>query len=205
MSLESLEQINYTISSFLDVIFDNDIIGNVLKLFLIMFGGLAAPSLPPKFAPLFSNSIFRMTVMALIIWIWNKDPGVSIMAAVVYFLTMHHLVQNGLAQVASTGIVSPEVAIMISGGGGPSIKSSGIIQAEADLMQASVNSKPSGFLTPPQAVMSGPVSTAAVAGIASIPSGTPATSASMMASSPEGGLPQAFTPDDVHDFAVAPK
>jgi hypothetical protein len=202
-----MNDFNNTVNSILDPILGNDYIRSSLYLFFIVYGSLAAPSLPPRLAPLFSNSIFRMTIMALVVWIWNKDPAVAIMVAVSYFITMHYLMQNGLAEILRTGIVSPEVAIMISGGGGPSLKPSSVIQAEAQLMQASVNnSKSPGFISAPEALLSsGPVSTTAVAGIPSVPSETKATTASMMATYPEGGMPQAFTPDDIHDLAIAPK
>ena len=145
--------------------------------------------------------------MTLIIWTFNKDPSISILVAVSYFLIMHNFMEKGMLSIAQTGVVPPEVAIMVSGGGGPGIKPQSIIQAEAALLQSAVSGAISGYQTTPQALLSsGPVSTAANASIPMIPSGTPATNPSMMATQPEsGGIPVAFTPDDVHDLAVAPR
>jgi hypothetical protein len=202
----SFNNFNDTVNDFLDPIFANPAILSTVKLFLVLYGALAAPKLPLMFGPYFANSYFRMAFMAFIIWIANKDPALAVVIAVGYALSMNYFVQNGLQQVSQTGVVSPDVAIVISGGGGPSIKPQSVIQAEAHLMQASVNNaKATGYVTPPEAVLtSGPPSTSSNAGIPVIPAGQPATNPSMMAVNPEGGVPHAFTPDSVHDLAVAP-
>ena len=105
--------------------------------------------------------------MIMIVWIFNKDPGTSIMVAVSYYLTVHYLMKNCLKRVAETGVVTREIALMISGGSGPTIKPASVVQSEAALMQASVNQQRApGFVTTPEALLSsGPVSTAAVAAI----------------------------------------
>lgn len=199
-------QLNNSLNNVLDPIFGTKLGKGFLMMFLFMFGGLAAPKLPLSWAPVFTNSLFRVLFLAMLVWISNKDPTVAIVCAGVFMLTMHYFTQNAIKHVAQTGVVSPEVAIVISGGSGPSIKSKDVVQAEARLMQASVDaSKAAGFVTPPQATLSSSTSnTIANTSIPNVPSGTPATSTSMMAASPSGGIPTAVTPDHVHDLAKAP-
>ena len=203
--MASLSDFNDLVNDNLSVL-DNPYIAASLKLFLVLYGGLAAPKLPVRFGKFFSHSVFRMAVLALILWTGNKDPALSLVIAVSWLLTMDYFTKNSLKQVASTGNVSQDVSIIISGGGGPSIKSSSQIQAEASLMQAAVTAgKAPGFVTPPEAVLtSGPTSTGSNASIPTVPSGNAANNPSMMSAEPEGGVPLAFTPDSIQDLAVAP-
>ncbi len=199
--MSALSNFNDMVNNALDPIFQNPVLSSAIKLFLVLYGGLAAPKLPVKLAPLFANSYFRMAVMTMIIWIANKDPAIALLVAVGYFLSMSYLVKNSVAQVQQTGVVTPEIAVVISGGSGPSIKPSSVVNAESSLMQQSVNSsKEKGYVVTPEAVMSGPVSTAANAGVPVIPSGNAADDPSMMAHG-GGNVPSAFVPDGVHDLA----
>ena len=157
---------------------DNDFALSALKIFLTVYGGLAAPKIPLSWSPYFANTYTRILVMMLIIWFFNKDPAVAVLVAVSYYLSIHYLLNKGLQYTAQTGLVPPELSVLVSGGAGPSIKPTSVIQAEAALMQDSVTAlRATGFVTPPEAVVSGPVPT--------IPSGTPANVSSMMATYPE--------------------
>jgi hypothetical protein len=201
-----MDEFNSTVNGILDPVFDNDFILGTLRVFLVLYGGLAAPKLPLSWSPYFANTYTRILVMIFIIWIFNKDPTVAVLVAVGYYLSIHYLLNAGLQWASQTGIVPQELSSLISGGGGPTIKPSSVIQAEAALMQESLAaSKATGYVTPPEAVVSGPVSTGAVAGIPTIPSGTAANVPSMMATDPKGGVPVAFTPDHIYDLAVAPR
>lgn len=203
----SLEDFNSTVNGILDPIFDNEMSVAALRLFLAIYGGLAAPKIPVSWGPYLANSYVRILVMVGIIWIFNKDPATAILVAVSYFLTMHYLMKNSLKQVSQTGVVSPEVTILVSGGGGPTIKPASVIKAEATLMQSSLESKKThGFTTPPQALISSGPTASTGTNASTIPSGTSANVSSMMSLEPdnEGGVPLAFTPDAVHDLAAAP-
>lgn len=201
-----MDVFNSTTNSVLDPVFANPAIASTLKLFLVLYGGLAAPSIPSKVAPLFTNSLFRIFIMFLIVWTFNHDPALSIIVAVVYFLSLTYLVKNSLAQVQQTGVVTPEIALVISGGNGPSIKSSSVKQQEASLMQSSVDaSKSPGYLVSPEAVLDGPGSTVASAHIPTTPSGNLAENPSMMASSPDGGVPLAYSSESLSGLASVPE
>lgn len=197
----SLYEFNTTTNSILDTFYGNPFISAALRLFIVLYGSLAAPQIPVKWGPFLSHSVTRVVIMALIIWVGNHDAILSLLLALSWMLTMNYLTKNAVSEVAETGQVTPDVAVIISGGNGPSISNSVTMKNEAVLMQASVdNIKSSG----PQAVdAAAPPSTAANAGIASIPSGTPASNPTMMAEKPAGLVPQAFAPDGIHDLAAA--
>ncbi len=61
---------------------ETPVLSAVLRLFLVLYGGLAAPSLPPAILKLFDNAAFRIAVMALIVWTANKDPATAILISV---------------------------------------------------------------------------------------------------------------------------
>jgi hypothetical protein len=197
--------LNRTVNSVLDPILGNPYISATLKIFLMLYGTLAAPRIPAKYGHYFSNSYVRVFVMAMIMWIFNHDPSLSILIATVYFMVMNYTTRNAVQQAVNSGFVSPDVSVVISGGSGPNIKPQSVVEAEASLMQSSVNSaKATGFVTVPSAMLdSGDASTAANAGIPTVPSDTPANVSSMMAQTPvsANGVPFAFTPDGVFDLA----
>jgi len=201
----SWDNFNHTVNGFLDPVFDNDVLRYMIQLFVIVFGGLAAPQIPPTWAPYLSNTYVRILVMITAVWLFDKDPATGILIAVGYFLTINYLLKNNLALTARTRIVSPALVSLLSGGAGPSIKPASVVQAEAQLMQSSIGGGSTGFVTVPEATLSTATSTGASAAIPTYPSGTPATVSSMMATHPAGGVPNAYTPDTLHDFAAVPK
>lgn len=137
--MNALSDFNTMVNQTLDPLVSNQVVFGVLKILLICYGSLAAPKVPVQLAGLFSNTYFRVAYMFFIIWVFNHDPGLAILIAVTYFMSMNYLVQNSVTQVEQTGVVTPEIAILISGGSGPSIKSESVMTAEAHLMQQSVD------------------------------------------------------------------
>ena len=135
----SFDDFNSTVNSAFQPVTSNPVLWNFIKLFLILYGGLAAPSMPPRLAPYFTNSYFRIAFMALIIWVADRDPSMSIMIAVAYFLTLKYLLKNGMDEVVNTGYVSPAVASLVTGGTGPGIKPDAVKAAEAQALQISVS------------------------------------------------------------------
>ena len=197
---------NDSINSALSPFFDNPYLSGFLKLSLVVLGGLAAPKITPKYGHIFSNTYFRLAIMILIIYTFNHDPALSIITAVTYFIVMEHVVKNAVKEASATGVITPAIASILSGGSGPSIKSEPVKQAEAVSLQTAVDaSKAAGFVTSvPQAVMSsGPVSTASEAAIPTQPSGVPASATTMIVEG-EGGAPEPYTPDGIASLAEAP-
>lgn len=198
---------NDGVNSIMAPVFDNPYLSGFIKLSLVMFGGLAAPKISPKHGYLFSNTYFRLLIMILIIWTFNRDPSLAIIIAVTYFMVMEHVVKNALKEASATGTVSSTIASILSGGPGPSVKSDAAKKADVQSIQSAIEaSKAAGFVTSvPQAVMSsGPVSTASEAAIPTQPSGVPASATTMIAEG-SGGLPEPYVPDGIASLAEAPK
>lgn len=63
----------------------------LLKLFIVLYAALAAPQLPDPVLDLFEHPVFRIVVMALVIWTSSRDPATSLIVAtglVVLFNTL---------------------------------------------------------------------------------------------------------------------
>ena len=61
----------------------------ILKLLLVLYGGLVGPHLPDAVLKWFDFAPFRVLVLALIVWTSNHDPAVSILAAVAFMVTLN--------------------------------------------------------------------------------------------------------------------
>ncbi len=201
----SIQGFNDGVNAALAPVFDNPYLAGLIKLSLVMFGGLAAPKIAPKYGFLFANTGFRVLIMFLIIWTFNHDPALSIIIAVSYFMVMEHVLKNAVKEVSATGVVTPAIASILSSGSSSSGGAS--TQATVANLQNAVNaSKAAGFLTSvPQAVIaSGPASSVASdTGMSTRPSGVPATATTMIAEGSGGIHP--YMPDDVASLADAPK
>lgn len=70
---------------------DNKYVSIILSVLLAVYGGLAAPALPPFIKKLFENEIFRIVILALIVYKGQRDPQLAIMIAVAFVVTMNYL------------------------------------------------------------------------------------------------------------------
>jgi len=68
---------------------ENKVVLPVLALILGMYAALARPKLPKFIEKLFENPIFRLAMIAYIIYRGNNDPKLSVMIAVAFLITMH--------------------------------------------------------------------------------------------------------------------
>jgi len=68
---------------------DNPIIRPLLLIFLTIYGTMAHPALPSSWKQAFDNIFFRIAYMALLIWMAKKDPGIAIVAAVVFIVIIN--------------------------------------------------------------------------------------------------------------------
>src|SRR5689334_5146657 len=87
-----LSGLNEPINSILEPLLDPNI-KPFLTIFLIMYGGLAKPNLPPVIQGLANNMWFKVLWLSLLVWIANRDPGVAI-AATVAFIGMLNVANN---------------------------------------------------------------------------------------------------------------
>ena len=75
----------------LSMLHKNKNISSIVGLFLVLYGGLAKPKLPRFIRNLFENLIFRVIILALIMYRGNKDPQLSIMLSVGFTMVMNKL------------------------------------------------------------------------------------------------------------------
>ena len=79
----------------------NPYVSAVLTLFIILYAGLAAPSLPPQVAGLFDFAVVKIFVLALILFVNNYNQTVALVTAVAFFITLQTLSRykvGGLAE-----------------------------------------------------------------------------------------------------------
>ena len=68
---------------------DNPPVRAALLLFLVLYGGLAAPSFPTSVRHIFDNIFFRILVLAVILWTGNKDPALSMAVATAFIASVN--------------------------------------------------------------------------------------------------------------------
>ena len=84
-----MEQFNTVVNQNLGWVHENKYVLPVLSLFLGMYAALARPKLPNFMAKLFANPVFRLVMIAYIIYRGNKDPQLALMIAAAFLITMH--------------------------------------------------------------------------------------------------------------------
>ena len=89
-----MEQFNGQVNSILDPIATPPVRA-ALTLFLVLYGGLAAPALPEHIKKLFDHVVFRVLVLFLILWTGNRDPGLAIAVAVTFVVIINVANQKG--------------------------------------------------------------------------------------------------------------
>lgn len=82
-------------------VLDNKYVAGMVRVFLILYASLVAPKLPSGLAKLFQNSVFKVLVLFLIVYVGMKDPTVALLVAVGFTVSMVTL--NKLETVNSLG------------------------------------------------------------------------------------------------------
>lgn len=219
--MDFLNDFNSNVNSVLRPVTDNAWVWNALKLFLFLYGSLAAPTLPPQAAKFMTNTYARIAFMAAIIWISDRDVSSAILVAAVWFITLEYVLKNGMSQIVQTGIISPEFASVLTGGTGPSIKPDAVKAAEAQALQISVST---AAAAPPTSLSAVPgnmmqtstqggatykqtpqatLSTGAQDALSPVPSGVPETKPALTVPAQTSGVPAAHVPDELHSLAVS--
>ena len=72
----------------LENILENQYVSTSLAVFLVLYGGLAAPKLPKSMTKLFGNPIFRMLIIFLIAYTSSKNHSIALVATIVLILIM---------------------------------------------------------------------------------------------------------------------
>ena len=72
-------------------VFDNKYVTTGITVILGLYAALLGPNLPPFIQKLFTNTIFRICVLFLVVVSGNKDPKIAIMIAVAFVLTLDYI------------------------------------------------------------------------------------------------------------------
>jgi hypothetical protein len=84
---EYLDTLNYGLQDGLS----NPYVASLVKIFFIMYAGMLAPKLPGAVAKLFDYTVFKILILALILYINNFSPDVAILVAVAFFISLQTL------------------------------------------------------------------------------------------------------------------
>jgi hypothetical protein len=72
-------------------VLDNKYVTTGITVILGLYAALLGPNLPPFIQKLFTNTIFRICVLFLVVVSGNKDPKTAIMIAVAFVLTLDYI------------------------------------------------------------------------------------------------------------------
>lgn len=67
---------------------ENEYVAGALTLFLIVYASMAAPSLPSYISKLFSNSVFKVIMFFLIVYMYNKKASVALISALALMMAL---------------------------------------------------------------------------------------------------------------------
>ena len=69
----------------------NPYVATSVALFLVLYGGLAAPNLPRSIAKLYDYQVVRLLHVFLIAYMGNKNPSISLLVAVAFILSVQRI------------------------------------------------------------------------------------------------------------------
>lgn len=101
---------NKKLSSILGSIKSNDISNSIFVMSLVLYGGLARPSLPENVMKLFDNPILRIIILSLIMWNTNGNPMLSIGLSVIFVIGLNLLLGKGIFE--KFEIIEPQTNIL---------------------------------------------------------------------------------------------
>jgi hypothetical protein len=113
-----MEQFNTVVNQNLGWVHENKYVLPVLSLCLGMYAALARPKLPSFIAKLFENPVFRLVVIAYIIYRGNKDPQLSLMIAAAFLITMHMINKQQVESLSPSGKLQQDCSSDGTGEGG---------------------------------------------------------------------------------------
>jgi hypothetical protein len=86
-----MEKFNSMINDKIGWIHDNKYILPIVIAIIAMYSVLARPKIPTYIVKLFENTIFRLVVIAYVIYRGNTDPALSLIIAAIFLLIMHEI------------------------------------------------------------------------------------------------------------------
>ena len=82
----------------LDSQIKNPYIIGLLNVVMVLYAGLVAPELPQIVKVIFNHTVGKIMFIAMIAFVANKNPSISIMLAVVFIVTMNMIQTEKFAQ-----------------------------------------------------------------------------------------------------------
>ncbi len=97
--------------SYLSVLHTNSYVAGAVTLFLVLYGAMAAPALPPMVATLFENPVFKMLILMLVLVVRNYNPTMAILVAVGFVISMQTLSKYRIFTMANelSGLVTAPI------------------------------------------------------------------------------------------------
>lgn len=86
-----MEKFNVIINDKLGWIHENKYVLPIVIAIISMYAVLARPKLPTYIVKLFENTIFRLVVIAYVIYRGNTDPALSLTITAIFLLIMHEI------------------------------------------------------------------------------------------------------------------
>ena len=75
----------------LEEVLNNKYVTTGISVGLVLYAALLCPNLPQSVQKLFTNTIFRILVLFMVVVTANKEPKISIMIAVAFILTLDYI------------------------------------------------------------------------------------------------------------------
>ena len=66
----------------------SNLLGTIISLFLVLYGGIAGPQLPKNFKKLFESQIFRLLILSLVAYSSVKDFRLSLLLSFAFVLSI---------------------------------------------------------------------------------------------------------------------
>lgn len=104
-----MSSFNKTVQPYLSVL-DNKYVSACLTIILIVYASLAAPKLPENVARLFDNSVFKLVLFFLIVYLAKHDATLAIIAAVAVLVSLMTLNKWDVSQEMMANISKNELA-----------------------------------------------------------------------------------------------
>ena len=92
-------------------LFSNSYSSAIITLFLVLYGGLAAPKLPSFVADLFENPVFRIIVLSLIVYKGQRDPAMALMIGIGFTVTLNMINKQKFFENMTSDYTPCELAI----------------------------------------------------------------------------------------------
>ena len=94
----------------LESILENQYVSTSLVVFLVLYGGLAAPKLPKSIIKLFSNPLFRLLIIFLIAYTSSKNHSIALVATIILVMLM----QDSNDNISNQSIVTSRSKAIVS-------------------------------------------------------------------------------------------